>query len=234
MPIDCGLLSLALLGENYYRVAGSFSHGPTAMPRCVRASAVRIATAALLGYAASACTGDSTGPAIPDVATNITVSTGSPVNALVAIVRFSATADSVRVVYQATSGARDSTPFVAGHRGADSVIVLGVRPSSAYRLQVETRNRESALSPSIEFTSGALPAELQTVSLQRIAGVQSHYAATEITLGNAAYAVVFDTSGTIAWYHRFPGTTAVTNVVMQQNGNFTAFVGNTSDTSTTH
>jgi len=155
-----------------------------------------------------------------------------PANVLSAKVSFTTTAapDSVRVFYQATGELPQATPFRAGRMGADTIDVLGLRPQTIYQYHVDTFTGGMLQSSTpATFSTLDLPADLQDVKMEKISGSASRYAATGVPTSSGGYAVVFDTAGTIVWYHDFVNTgLPVSDLMMQPNGNFTVFLGTTS------
>lgn len=171
-----------------------------------------------------------TTPATPATPTAVSAVLGTPANALIARVSFTTTsADSVRVALTPANGAVQYTPFKASSASGDTITVLGLRPNTSYTYTIEAKNSAGTVTSSQgTFTTAALPGQLGTVTLQQVNGVQHHMTATGVTVGGTNYAVIFDSTGTIVWYHDFATTQTVSNVLMQPNGNITAFVGNTS------
>ncbi|HXT15317.1 MAG TPA: aryl-sulfate sulfotransferase [Gemmatimonadaceae bacterium] len=202
----------------------------------------RIRWTALTAFAAGALAACSDGsrsssgtdlltPAAPIVPASVTVVVGSATMVLQARVSFTAAgADSVRVAYQAPNGPVQFTPFHAVGQNGDTILVLGLRPKSRYTYHVEAMTGGvSASSTDAAFTTAQVPGQLDNVQIQQISGAQHHYVATGVLTGDGGYAVIFDSTGTIVWYHDFTATKlTVSNVVMQPNGNITAFLGNTS------
>src|SRR5262249_41094488 len=139
-------------------------------------------------------------------------------------------ADSVRVVYSTASGAEVATPFRAASAASDTITVLGLHASTSYTFHVEAiKGGVSRSSPNATFQTAALPAALANVKLTTVSGKQSKYAFTGVQTSAGGYAVAFDSTGEIAWYHDLTATGFVVSTVVQQfNGNITAFVGNTS------
>lgn len=192
--------------------------------KCVFASALFAASAA-------ACSSDNTvGPAL-SIDPPTLVRADIPVeNALSMRVVFAAPdADSVRVAYQAAGGPVRYTPFVASG-ASDTIVVLGLKPTTSYLYQINARaGGADQLSETGTFTSGALPGPLANVALEQVSGATSYYAGTGVNTGAGGYAVIFDSTGAIVWYHDFTAAKlGVSNVLMQPNGDITAFVGNTS------
>jgi arylsulfate sulfotransferase len=122
------------------------------------------------------------------------------------------------------------TPSHAGKIGADTLVVLGLKPGTTYEYQVETfAGGVPGSSPTARFKTGDLPDDLAAVELVKISGSTLRYTVTGVQTASGGYAVAFDPNGRIAWYHDFTATgLQVSDVMMQPNGNFTAFIGNTS------
>lgn len=170
-------------------------------------------------------------PAEPPVPTFVTaIRQDPPENVLSTRIAFSmATApDSVRVTFQETGAISQSTPFRVGKAGADTITVLGLKAGSSYSYQVDAFTGgvgQSSLSST--FTTAELPSDLAEVKLVRISGGTSRYTATGVQTVSGGYAVVFDSTGAIAWYHNLTSSGLnVADVMMQPNGDFTASVGN--------
>lgn len=167
------------------------------------------------------------------VSVSVTAQTPAPpANVLSAVVTFTTTAapDSVRVSFQTSGGQPQTTPYRAGRLGADTIDVLGLKASTTYQYQVDIYSGGTLRSSTAaSFTTADLPADLQDVTMEKVSGSASRYAATGVPTASGGYAVVFDTAGVIVWYHDFVSTgLPVSDVMMQPNGNFTAFLGTTS------
>ena len=138
-------------------------------------------------------------------------------------------ADSVRVRLESANATTERTGFYASRDGTDTIIVLGLKPNRTYQYAIEAVSHGVSHSSSeASFHTAELPAPLAAASMSRVSGAASRYALTGINSGGN-YAVAFDTSGAVAWYHDFTSRgLAVSNVVRQPNGNYTAFLGTTS------
>ena len=156
----------------------------------------------------------------------------APENVLSAHISFTMAAapDSVRVSFTENGGAAFTTPFRTGKSGADTIDVIGLKPGTKYTYQVDAVTaRVQRSSSSSTFTTGDLPSDLADVKMATISGTASRYAVTGLQTVSGGYAVAFDNTGAIVWYHDFTSTgLQVSDVMMQPNGNFTAFIGNTS------
>jgi hypothetical protein len=154
----------------------------------------------------------------------------APDNVLSARIAFSVTTapDSVRVMFQQTGATSQATPFRPGKAGTDTISVLGLKAGTSYSYQVDAFTGGVARSSSSSsFTTAELPADLADVKLVRISGATSRYTATGVQTVSGGYAVVFDSTGAIAWYYNLTSSgLSVADVMMQPNGNFTAYVGN--------
>jgi len=153
-----------------------------------------------------------------------------PENVLSARIVFSIASapDSVRVTFQQTGTTAQATPFRAGKAGLDTISVLGLKAATSYSYQVEAFTGGVARSSSSSaFTTADLPADLADVKLVNISGATSRYTATGVQSVSGGYAVVFDSTGAIAWYHNLASSRLnVADLMMQPNGNFTAYIGN--------
>ena len=133
-------------------------------------------------------------------------------------------ADSVRVVYAPAGGAEERTPVRPATDVEDTVVLLGLQPSTTYQYRLEAfAGPEKIESSTQTFTTAALPPELAAVQLQRLGGGTSQYA---LTTARARYAVAFDSTGAIAWYHDF-GSLLVSDAQRQPNGDYTVYAGTT-------
>jgi hypothetical protein len=157
-----------------------------------------------------------------------------PGNVLAARVVFTVTAaDSVRITYKADASAKEATPFRTAKSGTDTIWVLGLRPATHYTYQIEALSSgASKTSSASSFQTASLPVALSGVQLQRISGSgAAHFILVGVRPGGSStggYAVAFDSSGALAWYHDFTSTGLnVSDVMQQPNGNITAFIGNT-------
>lgn len=159
------------------------------------------------------------------------ISPAPPENVLSARVHFTTTsaADSVRVSYRESEASSLLTPSHKGKTGADTIVVVGLRPGAVYMYQVEAfTDGVRRTSSSATLKTGDLPADLAGFEMVRISGSTSRYTVTGIQTASGGYAVAFDPTGRIVWYHDFTATgLQVSDVMMQPNGNFTAFIGNT-------
>jgi hypothetical protein len=138
-------------------------------------------------------------------------------------------ADSVRAVYKDANGVTGSTPFRTSGTVADTVLILGLRPSTTYSAYIEgDRNGVASRSEPVTFQTAALPAAVASFGLRQISGVGSRYAAIGLNVDGVGYATLFDSAGRVAWYADLTGfNLPVSNVVQQPNGNITAFLGGT-------
>lgn len=157
----------------------------------------------------------------------------SPDNVLSARIIFEVPAapDSVRISYQESDGKILKSLAQPGHAGTDTITLLGLKPSETYSyLATSYKGGIAKNSATASFTTSSLPADLAVFRLDIKSGSTALYTATGTQANNgSAYAVIFDPTGAIAWYHSFATSgLQVSNVVMQPNGNITAFIGNTS------
>lgn len=173
-------------------------------------------------------------PLVVPIATSLkAVAPDAPDNVLSARIIFEVPTapDSIRISYQEAGGKTLNSPAQAGHAGTDTITLLGLKPSATYSyLATSYKGGVSKSSESASFTTASLPADLAPFKLEIVSGSAGLYTATGTQANNgSAYAVIFDSMGAIAWYHSFAtGGLQVSNVMMQPNGNITAFIGNTS------
>lgn len=146
-----------------------------------------------------------------------------PENSLSARVVFAVNdADFVRVSYRIAGGALVSTPWRPARAGEDTIIVLGLRADRDYEYQVDaTANGVNRSSVTSTFRTLPLPEVLRNIQMVNIAGAPSQYSIT----GVGGYALAFDATGNIVWYHSFASHELPVWVARQENGNFTAFLG---------
>ena len=183
-----------------------------------------------MGLAITACGGaDLLQPAAPVPRIESARIIENPNSALSALVTFAADrADSGRIVFVDGNGVRDSTPFLPVSGASDTIPTLGLRPATAYRDVVEVKGAAgTAVSDTIEFTTGPLPEMLQRVSVPVTGTGSGGLTLTSVQVGgNAVFAIAFDSSGTIRWYRQFAGAEAVGGELKQQpNGRFTMYRG---------
>jgi hypothetical protein len=137
--------------------------------------------------------------------------------------------DSVRVLYWSTGQPVQSTPYYLVGSGPDTIDVLGVRAAENYDFKIEAqRNGMMSSSTPATFQTADLPATLATAQMEHINGASPSRMALTTVAGPSgeSYAVAFDTSGTIVWYHDFTSYGQIlSNVVKQPNGNITAAIG---------
>jgi len=156
-----------------------------------------------------------------------------PFNTLSATVSYTASgADSARLVYWSDTEPPRATPYARSDDGPDRLVALGLAPHTAYQGSLEVRGAGGSLATTaVAFSSGDLPAALQSVHLQLQGVPPPGYLLTDVTAGadgdTSAYAVAFDPAGEIRWYRGFhadPGEHALA-CEQQPDGHFTLFVG---------
>jgi hypothetical protein len=137
-------------------------------------------------------------------------------------------ADSVRAHFRAVvDGDTGTTPWVSDH--AQTIPVLGLRPSTAYILWAEAkRGAASALGDTLSFATAALPAALAGARLVRTRGglPSGGYTLTStMSADGHVFAVAFDRNGSVCWYRDLGFPDAVGDVQQQRNGHVTVAVG---------
>ena len=165
---------------------------------------------------AGACSSDNpvlepTPPGIESVA----VAAG-PHNVLQAVVTVTLhDADSVVVRYGLLGTPLDSTtPAIIAH-DSQQLEVLGLLPGTAYDMQVIAYgNGRSALSDTVKFTSGNLPADLPAYQ----AGGPDPSPGFVAFAANS-YGIVIDNTGRVVWYRQLPGGMAL-NFQPQPTGRY--------------
>jgi arylsulfate sulfotransferase len=180
-------------------------------------------TATALAGLLVAC-GDDNGTNAPSNLPRVSnlVLAGNPNNVLSAIATLDAShVDSARVVYWTGSGAKQFTPY-ASDSGTKRLVVLGLRPGTAYNFAVEASNALAQItSDTVTFTTDSLPAFLASTSFSSSAPASGGFIVTALFDGANAYAVAFDSAGQVAWYRSFPGTVPATEIKQQTNGDIT-------------
>lgn len=178
--------------------------------------------ATALAVLLAACGSEPVGPGPDPVVRVDTVAVGANEHMVVsALVRVHALGDSARVRYRPAGAAADSlTPAVAGPLGQDTIAVLGLLPDTTYTFRVVAYGGtgaalDSAVSHSVTFTTGPLPADLPA------------YAAGPASAGSGffvfsagAFGLVIDRTGRVVWYRRFPDPGPGLNFMAQPTGTF--------------
>jgi hypothetical protein len=114
-------------------------------------------------------------------------------------------ADSARIVYWTGSEGKQATPFATGS-SVGRIVVVGLHPETRYNMVLEAvRGATTTTSDIVSFTTGALDAFLAASHLTGTTPLSGGYVMA--ALGNAgnAYITVFDSTGNVAWYRKFPG-----------------------------
>ena len=149
-----------------------------------------------------------------------------PQLSLGALVAFAtANADLVRVRFKSLDGLDSGvTPWQSA--GVTSILVLGLKSSMTYSIQIESsRTGETAEGPPTEFTTSALPPELADVRIQLDGVPSGGYDLANIGAPDGrGFVVAFDSAGTLRWYRDY-GDNIVFCARQQQDGHITAFVG---------
>jgi hypothetical protein len=137
-------------------------------------------------------------------------------------------ADSARALYWDENLLADSTPFVRVTGGNDTIVALGLRPSTSYRYQVELNGgRATSRSDTLSFSTGQLPELLHRLSISTTGTGGPGLTLTSAQVGGSTVvAFAFDSAGTIRWYREFAGNEPVSGDLKQQpNGHFTLYRG---------
>lgn len=135
-------------------------------------------------------------------------------------------ADSARIVYWTGSEGKQATPFATGS-SVGRIVVVGLHPETRYNMVLEAvRGATTTTSDIVSFTTGALDAFLAASHLTGTTPLSGGYVMA--ALGNAgnAYITVFDSTGNVAWYRKFPGE-SLAETKQQANGDFTAVLSTT-------
>jgi hypothetical protein len=164
--------------------------------------------------------------ALPFVSAEVSA---NPQNVLSAVLTFDAEhAESARVVYHDERMVLDSTPYVAVTGSIDTILTLGLQPSTIYENVVQVKGPGGyAVSDTLSFTTGPLPELLNRVTITTSGRGGGGLTLTSMQVGgNAVFAVAFDAEGTIRWYRHFEGAEQVGGELKQQtNGHFTLYRG---------
>jgi hypothetical protein len=180
--------------------------------------------------ATSACGGNNLAQS-PDSVPRVLSATASPNphNALSADIVFRADqADSARVMYWSGDLTADSTPYTRVSGRQDTIVPLGLRPSTSYRQIVELVGPEgTAHSDTLAFTTEALPDLIQRISVTTTGAGGPGLTLTSVQVGgNTVVALAFDSAGILRWYRQFDGAEPVSGDFKQQpNGNLTLYRG---------
>ena len=183
--------------------------------------------------ALAACSDDATRPTGPQpvVIARVTAA-ANPTSTVSLVVSVSASnADSIRILYTSANDSAGATPFYrAAAAGATTIGVVGLRASTNYSLVAEAIGAGGRLtSVSESATTGDLPPELRALHLSGSGAPSAGYTLIvpllpDTSAGANGFVVAFDASGTIRWYHEFPGQWPV-EAKQQPNGHITVFVG---------
>ncbi|HEY0779552.1 MAG TPA: ricin-type beta-trefoil lectin domain protein [Gemmatirosa sp.] len=147
--------------------------------------------------------------------------------ALVATFNVSSTSSAVATLKAPDGSVRTSAPatVVSGHA---RVVFVGLRPNTPYMVAgvAQTGGTTASTSAPVTGTTGSLPTALVGVHLSLTSGAPNGgYVLAPASSGHGlAYAVAFDTTGTLVWYREFVGTNAI-DIQQQKNGHFTVFTG---------
>jgi arylsulfate sulfotransferase len=145
-------------------------------------------------------------------------------NVLSAIVSHDVTnADSAHVVYWTGSDARQSTPF-ASDLSSGRLVVVGLRPETQYNMVLEAfGGGKTVSSDTATFTTGALDPFLAGSHLTGSTPASGGYVIAALGNNGDGYFTIFDSTGQVAWYKKFPGQ-ALAEMKQQANGDFTVLL----------
>jgi hypothetical protein len=113
-------------------------------------------------------------------------------------------------------------------QNADSpIVVLGLKPSLSYLVQIQSRiDGITVTGPRTRYDTPSLPEPLTQIGIHVTGTLSGGYSMNPITGSNGhSYVIMFDSLGTVRWF-RDMGPQVVFATAQQENGNFTAFVGN--------
>ena len=192
-----------------------------------------LAAIAMLGLTLlDACTNDHP-TAIPAASALAPLVTGysvaeNPLNALSTVVTFTATnVDSARVLYSTPGDSSAMTPFVPVTGDSGRIVTLGLLPNSMYSHQLELIGPHGRTIEPFQFSTGPLPAYVQTASLTITGSFGPGYTLMSpiIYTGDSVLMVIFDSKGRVRWYREFPPGTGSVESKQQANGHFTLALG---------
>jgi hypothetical protein len=153
----------------------------------------------------------------------------NPHNVLSRVIEFTTErADSARIITLGGNSGADTTPFVRVTGRADTMVVLGLYPVTAYRSVIEVRGSgETTYSDTLSYTTDPLPAPLQQMSIDVVGAGSAGLTLTALQVGESSvFALAFDSTGSIRWYRRFEGQERFGGELKQQpNGRFTLYRG---------
>jgi hypothetical protein len=181
---------------------------------------------AALAFVLAACGDDNnvhTTQADPPVVSSFSVAANEN-NVLSAIATLALEhADSAHVVYWTGSEAKQSTPFRSDFSSGRAVVV-GLRPETQYRMFVEAiGGGTTATSDTVTFTTAALDQFLEASHLSGDPVLTGGYVIAALQNAADGYFTIFDSTGHVAWYAKFPAQT-VAEMKQQANGDFTVIL----------
>ena len=203
-----------------------------ATPRSCHRGLGMTGRAALLFFV-GACSAD-TGPGPSPPAIGAMAIAANPHNVLAALVSGTARyTDSARVLYAPVDEGgklqepESSTGFSKIDGEAVRVLVLGLKPGTAYSFRVEAVGNLAATSAGMSYRTPDLPQDLLGVRLAVTGTPGSGFTLTELTRNGSAFIVAFDSAGRIAWYRGFPAEAGemALDAGQRVNGNYTLFIG---------
>jgi hypothetical protein len=206
----------------------SAAAGAVRAARAVAAAVVALAPLAAL----PGCGGPREGGPAAAAREAAIVAVGHP-NALILAVAVRARGDSARIVYWGGPDSTAATPWRPLAGDTTRIAVLGLLPSTTYRVTAEVRaGGRTVRSDTVASRTFALPPYLETVRLTWSAGAPSspYLLASGDTADFLAYTVAFDRQGRIRWYRAFPVPHGSRAVLLRQlpNGHFLTEVGESS------
>ncbi len=165
-------------------------------------------------------------PAITDLAAG-----ANPYNALSAIVTFrAARGDSARVLYASATEPERATPWQPLLGDLQRIAVLGLLPTTSYRLQVQAAGvGGTGTSTSVGSTTGEIPVAIRVMHLV-VTGSQSPGYSLIVPVrfssdSSTGFLLAFDETGALRWYREFDEGGWALEAKQQPNGNFTVYLG---------
>jgi hypothetical protein len=179
-----------------------------------------------LPFALLACSDANNNPVYSSGALSVTnLHIGTNIHNVISFrVSFTATdGDSAQILYMGP-GDSNQTPWVKLTSGPNLMQVLGLLPSTFYRMTLVVRGPGGLMvTPQFVGSTGALPTELANAHIAYTGTPGPGYtliSPIEPTNTQNTYAMAFDTAGVLRWYREFPGYQSL-DVQMQRNGHYT-------------
>lgn len=157
-------------------------------------------------------------PIMPVIETSsVEANAGNVISALVSVRAGQADSVAVRFHVAGLAGADSLTAAVTPTAGAASVPVLGLLPETRYVLHaIAYGSAATAVGAPLDFTTGALPADLPSYSASAASTVAGF-----VVFASGRYGLVVDRSGRVVWYRKFEGGPGL-NFMAEPTGHYVA------------